>query len=314
MKPILISEYGGLGQEKHFGWKGTREEAEWMNLRACNALLVDLLGMPDRLLKSVPFMLPVAPWNEEYSFLLWRKQKDGKLAMTSLGRFYQLFQDLDGGRIPVTSTDRNLRVQGFRDQENVYLVLNHLGGQEVDIKVKHLLPPDVNFTEAKLSSIAFLDGQVRYLNDEPLPDTSTIKMLPDETALISLRLNKPLEKQTRIDERRVYAEERLLPITGKAQSFEIDIPKQQLNEIESATLRLGVARTGGFKENPRCSLNGKNLPVDLKWSSGVATFWGTVEIPLDPRRLKTKNVLRLKFDQAGGQISTASIVYRREVD
>jgi len=314
MKPILISEYGGLGQEKHFGWKGTRAEAEWMNLRACNALLVDLLGMPDRLLKSVPFMLPVAPWNEEYSFLLWRKQEDGKMAMTSLGRFYQLFRDLDGGRIPVQSSNRNLRVQGFRDGETVHLVLNHLGGEAVDIKFDHLLPSDISYTEATRSSIAFVDGQVSYRSDEAMPDLSGTRLLPDETALISFRLNQTPKKQPRIDERRVYAEEQLVPITGKSQSFKISIPTTELKKIESATLRLGVARTGGFKDNPRCSINGKQLPVGLKWSSGVATFWGTVDVPLDPDRLKKENNLRLQFDQPGGQISTASIVYRVSVD
>ena len=310
MKPILVSEYGGLGQEKHFGWKGTRAEAEWMNLRACNALLVDLLDMPDRLLKSVPFMLPVAPWNEEYSFLLWRKQEDGKMAITSLGRFYQLFSELEGGRIPVTSSDRNLRVQGFRDDQVVHLVLNHLGGKPIDVELDHLLPPGISYAEAKRSSIAFVDGQVRYLKDEALPNVDRIQLLPDETARLSFRLNQIPEKQPRLDERRAFASERLVDINGKAQTFQISIPKKDIEGLVNAKLRSGVARTGGFKKNPRCSINGKTIPVDLQWSSGVPTFWGTVDIPLDSNLLKNKNVLRLKFDQAGGQVSTASVVYR----
>ena len=310
MKPIVVSEYGGLGQEKQFKWEGTRAEAEWMNLRACNALLVDLLGMPDRLLKSVPFMMPVAPWNEDYSFLLWRKQDDGHLARTSLTRFYELFRDLEGGRIPVTSSQRNLRAQGFRDGQVVHLVLNHMGDEAVEIELDHLLPADLSYVEATRSSVAFVDGQVRYVNDEPLVDVSRVRLLPDETACLRFRLNRMPKKQPRIDERRVYAQERIVPITGENQTFTIAIPPQELEQLASATLRLGVARTGGFQQNPVSSLQGEPLPVELQWSSGVPTFWGTVEIPLDAARLRAENELAFQFDKPGGQISTVSIVYR----
>lgn len=310
MKPIVVSEYGGLGQEKQFKWEGTRAEAEWMNLRACNALLVDLLGMPDRLLKSVPFMMPVAPWNEDYAFLLWRKQEDGSLARTSLTRFYELFRDLDGVRIPVTSSDRNLRAHVFRNGQVVHVVLNHVGAEVVEVELDHLLPADLAYVEATRSSIAFVDGRVRYLKDEPLQDTSRIRLLPDETAVLRFRLNRMPKKLPRLDERRVYAEDRIVPITGDPQTLTLAIPAEDLEHLESATLRLGVARTGGFPVDPQGSCNGEPLRLPLKWSSGVPTFWGTVEIELDPAQLQAENELALQFEKPGGQISTASIIYR----
>ena len=309
-KPIVISEYGGLGQEGQFDWQGTRAEAEWMNLRACNALIMDLLGMPDRLLKSVPFMVPAAPWNDDYSFALWRKLPNGQLGRTSLGRFYQLFRDLKGGRVPVTSTHRNVRVHGFRDGQTVHLLLNHLGGEPVEISLKHLLPEGLRYTDATFSSIAFVDGQVRYRNDEPVADQSRVTLLPDETARLSFRLNKVPSPRERLDERRVYAVDRIVPIRAESQSFQIEIPQAEVGKIRGATLRLGLARTGGFAANPSASINGNPIDVGVSWSSGVPTFWGVVEIPLDLTHLQADNTVSVTFDKAGGQISTVSIVYR----
>jgi agarase len=312
-KPIVVSEYGGLGQESHFGWKGTHAEAEWMNLRACNALLMDMLGMPDRLLKSVPFMVPTAPWDDEYPFALWRKQPEGQLGRTSLGRFYQLFRNVRGGRLPVTSTNRNTRVHAFRDGYAVHLLVNHIGGESVDVNITHLLPERLHYTDATFSSVAFVDGKVRYRSDEPLPDHTRLTLQPDETARVSFRLSKMPTPTERIDERRSYADERIVAIGTEPHAFRIAIPKADLGTIHSATLRLGLARSGGFDTNPAITINGKPLGISLGWTAGVPTFWGAIEIPLDPAALQADNALSLTFDKAAGQISTAAISYRVRV-
>ena len=93
-------------------------------------------------------------------------------------------------------------------------------------------------------------------------------------------------------------------------SFQIEIPQAEVGKIRGATLRLGLARTGGFAANPSASINGNPIDVGVSWSSGVPTFWGVVEIPLDLTHLQADNTVSVTFDKAGGQISTVSIVYR----
>uniref|UniRef100_A0A7S2BR83 Uncharacterized protein n=1 Tax=Haptolina brevifila TaxID=156173 RepID=A0A7S2BR83_9EUKA len=139
--PHLISEYGG-------GFKMSMalpyEPAhDWFVLRGVNGKLLELLDRPDRLVKSIPFIVGRATWdvevgNKSYPFALWRQAADhkGPWLRTALWLFYELYSELDGHRVSSRSDQANLQAQAFANSSgSCWLLLNNLLDSEITVSI-----------------------------------------------------------------------------------------------------------------------------------------------------------------------------------
>lgn len=139
--PHLISEYGG-------GFKAKLTLPylpvhDWHVLKGVIGKLHELLDRPDRVLKSIPFIVGYAEWfkeigNASYPFTLWRKPHDqqGAYQPTSLRLFYELYAEVHGHRVSVSSSDANVQVQAFVNSTgSCWLLVNNLLQTETDVSI-----------------------------------------------------------------------------------------------------------------------------------------------------------------------------------
>ncbi|WP_221435566.1 hypothetical protein [Algisphaera agarilytica] len=316
-KPQMISEYGRIIKPQTDKEWPNRLKREVPVLGSFNGMLMMYLDHPDRMLKTVPYILGVGSWTygieggmrstEEApsDFLLFRRSGDNYVT-TGLELFYRFWKGIDGERRLTTVSDPDIRSHYFADGLRHTLVLHNMDTEERAVALD-------GFDGLDIAKVTL--RRLTAENEAPLLSEQTLFGLPDEisigvgqAAALLIDLRSPYEAERVQTETRVYASEYLKAIEA-GQPIEFVFEGLPAGEGD-AVLRLAIGRVPGLSLQPKVEVNGQTLEVPVDWSggdqAGRPTFFGLIEVPVPGDLLDdAATTFTLTFPDAGGKVASA---------
>jgi hypothetical protein len=145
IKPHAITEYGGIVKNEF------TLVSNMQSIRAQNAMIFGLFDREDRLEISIPFNTDEASWHITkqnnflpYKAVLWRPENMGVPKKDITGwvytnriHFYDLWKDVNGKRVFVSTSNPDIQVQAFTHDRQLYIALNNLAdtSQKIDFQL-----------------------------------------------------------------------------------------------------------------------------------------------------------------------------------
>lgn len=288
LRPILITECGSLQP-------GRGPSDYWLRLRSFSAYMHKFLRRPNEIDLCVPFAFLNVPWNPgsgNAAFI----PKEGEPANgpidgydpTPVTHFFDLWREFDGRRLPVTHNRDWLDVTAVHRGSKVYLALTNMSGQRLNVDLSGL--PSDNLQSAFQRRLFYRDGQVHYQDRVELDDLSAIEVDVEETTLVIVELNGPLQINNVRERRFAYAAK---TATSAKQATSYDIGVDRTTDIESAKLIIGVHKSGGLKTPLQGRLNGKPFRIGAGWAAEMQHLFAPVAIEIAPELVQSKNTIEL---------------------
>jgi len=346
-KPLIISEFGHQTIHPQFGpWKN--DFKPWLYMTTVIRQWLTYMERPEVEL-TVPFILGEsakghAPQRGMAIYTRPDAPDNFALKVTRFREFYQFFKELQGWRVPTKVNDGQhgdaLRVRSLLDGNVAYLLIHNSRGFPRHPAVAALEP--ILGRDAAGRPVTIVGAEVRRLyyegkipdpqRDEtasgglhieqvadyqPLTDLAKLALRGEETAIVRLTLSAAPSIESRLTELNSYAPATLLEIKP-GETLEVKLPVSTWpGRIVGARICLGLARDGGFAENPEVKINGAAVrDFDVTWSRGVKGFHGIAIGSVSPESLRAgDNTLTLTFRHVenGGSprlVSTRLVVDR----
>ncbi|EWH08976.1 beta-agarase [Catenovulum agarivorans DS-2] len=315
-KPIMITEYGKIPQGNMSTMPYSEERSAGMLYSALGQLMT-FMDHPDRLIRTVPFILGKASWTYGMTnthvpgnanpYLLWRRLADGKTYVkTDLMKFYYFWKGVEGEWRYSSSNNPDVRVHMLADNNKLNVIMMNLDNQAKTARLTGL-----NNVKAQSVTVRSLTTNVT----KPELNQSLIKNIPDELELkageivmLQVQLNEPQKPQQSVKEHRIYADNYLQDIKGGQQ---INFTFNQVPTGKgSAILRLSPARKLGSQPLPSTvHINGTPLTLPTNWAGddqkGRNMFYGMVELEIPMQALKPQSTVSLMYPDDGGKVASA---------
>ncbi|MGC6506504.1 MAG: beta-agarase [Coraliomargaritaceae bacterium] len=318
--PFVISEYGGRDHGLERGpWSPLRD---WQFMKAFSPLMLSFMDRPDRIMKSIPFIVGKAEWGTKdgipYSWRLLRQanevpgQTSEDWVFTEQIKFYELWSDVNGSRVWTESSNPDVMMDCYVDGNQAYLILSNLSTVSETVELE-VLNTQQNEVEAVKVKHLYLQDDTPVLAEEEQSDAPRHFTLGAEaTAILAYRFADPILVNQRYEETKYYASDYNQAIhSGEAISFSI-------NEIKECTeakavLRIGFGREQELSRKPVVRFNGELLevPQNLRGSEQARrpAFFGLLEIPVPEALIQLNNTISIEFPDSGGRVSSVTMRY-----
>ncbi|NMH86574.1 T9SS type A sorting domain-containing protein [Flavivirga algicola] len=315
VKPHAITEYGAI--EKGYG-DDYSDIASVQTVQAINHILFNLLEREDKLVNSIPFITGKATWHitaennyQPYQAVLFKPTNIGEPTpagweYTPRIHFYELWKDVKGKRVMITSDNPDVQAQAFADNQKLFVALNNL---------------DDNTQTANLTMLSNLSGlvdvKIKALKIYPqtMPDMSietvtsapgSIDLIKGETVVLEYTFSDPIEFDNALRRKTYYSDVHLQPISANSEiQFAFD-------NVETgngfATLRMSIGRKHNVSKKPIVNINGITIEVPDNWKgydqANRDDFFGMIEIPFSAVILQETNTVSITFPDSGGNVSS----------
>lgn len=321
IKPHAISEYGGIEKGYPAGYSDVKSI---QSVKSINHILFNLLEREDRLLLAIPFITGKATWHineannyEPYGAVLWRPKNIqptdnpnkpilSDWVYTARIHFYQLWNEVKGERIFISSNNPDVQVQAFRNDNEIYVALNNLddANQTVSLNFAKGLAGLQNVRIKTLK--IFREDDPIYTDNTTTDAPASIELVAGETAILTYTFKALSEFENTIYSKNYYTTEYLKSI--KADS-EISFEFQNVDTGTGyASIRLSIGRKHDKSKAPQITVNGNrvNVSSNLKGydQANRDDFFGMIEIPVTMDFIETENEVIVKFPDSGGRISS----------
>lgn len=320
-KPLMITEYGKIpeGNMNMLPYSAERSAAM---LYSINGQHMTFMDHPDRLIKTVPFLLGKAMWTYTMKgpgepghanpFLLWRKTKEGDFVTTDLTLFYEFWKGVKGNWRASHSSNPDVRVQFLSDERQMIVALANLDRRAKTVKLSGL--NNLATKAVKLRTLAVHEKQPsvkeRSLNGIP----EEIDLSPGMGAILFIDLEEPVITRFKVEEYRAYATDYLKDIVADEPihfTF-VDTPTGP----GSAILRLSPGRELGKAVLPdSIKLNDHTLKLPDNWAgddqAGRSNFFGMIEVLVPMDYLKSVNDIEIVYHDTGGKVACVVLQVNR---
>ncbi|MDF1850512.1 MAG: DUF4038 domain-containing protein [Verrucomicrobiales bacterium] len=301
--PILVTETGTLQN-------GRRPSDNWFRLMAYSAYLNKSMQRPDQIDLFVPFIFLHMSWNPNSGDAAFAPKPDVTKGWekkdfdpTTTAHFFDLWQDFDGRRLPVSFTRDWLDVTAVHDRNRISLAVTNMGGRQLALDLSGVAER-VEATEVLQKRLNYQGGEVVFEPNHTV-DASAVPVDVNETTVIQLVLEKPLAPVGRLRLDRWYAEETAVKKTGVPVKFPVVV--ENPDRVTNARLVVGLHRSGGITENFGVQVNGTDIAVDPGDAAEFSEFFAPLDADLPVDLLKTENEVTLQM-QEGTTITSVQIV------
>ena len=279
-------------------------------LQATIANTLTFLDHPHVIQKAVPFLLPNSwEWDEKYYAQLFVPDlytDQTTPVPTHLINFFRFFRDVKGRRVKAICNDPDIQTRAFVDKNKLFLILNNLSANNESLTLYGLSSTDVQIRRIGRNK----DFSGRY-NEEniTLPNSPQIlKLNGYETAIVVVEFDEDIKCTSKINEVICYGDRITVPASEA--TFKIKTPKNQ--NIEYATLRIGLTRNINLEKTPELFVNGNKIElVEESCAERLEDkeYATTKIVMIDPKILKETNIVDISFsDEEQGVIG--SVVLR----
>lgn len=327
MKPYVISEYGAASHcVRSEGWSPRKDT---YLLRSTNSLLMSFLERPDTIAKTVPFIVIKAEWGRTsvpYGPRLMIQEFERSNVATEtnwvysdLVLFYNLWSEVKGTRIDTWSSDLDIQVDAYVDDNDAYIILNNLEFDDAEVKLNAFGLDIANIAAVNIKHLLTSDdvieaSSIEESNSTSLPESVTID--GEGTVIIKVTYNSNIAIDNTSDEVKYYSNDFKQAITANT-TITFNINDVIIGSSGEAILRLGIGREHGKSLSPTVMVNTTAVvvPADFrgydqvngKVHSGRDSYFGVIEIPVSLSALEASNTITVEFPDAGGFVSTAAL-------
>lgn len=317
VKPLLISEYGGRDHSNE--WKPWSPDRDWSFMKSYSPLMMQFMKRPDRMLKTIPFIVNKAEWgrtNVPYGPRLMRQAFEAAgetgehWVFSGLVKFYELWANVNGKRVLTKTNNNEILTDTYIDGNKIYIALSNLAFKDEDL---HL-----NIEGISTDAIGSITAKHLYGNTQSLPilETTTINLIQGDinfnlkaeaTAIIEITLSDTHEITEIVNETSYYASNYKQAIVAN-NPISFSFSEVLNSENTYAMLRIGVGRKHDKNLFPVVTLNGKVLESPSNYSGDPQTlrkgFFGLLEIPIRNDQIGATNTVEVTFPDTGGFISS----------
>lgn len=300
-KPLIVTEYGGMDTP------GT-EIGFWMNLRSVNALMVNLMQHSDIIPMAMPFIVPVSWWSRKNpktdAFQLFRYDEKGNMHLTPNRHFLDLWEQVDGIRIPAEASAPDVRLVALRNGKKIFLAVSNLTLRRLSLNLETALG-NAKIVSASQRRLYIENGKICF-QTESRSDLNHIPLAFDETSVLVLELDHDPGFTGTLDRQLAYGDAILLPTGGGEQTVSIRLDEHR-GRPEKSVLRVGVWRMNGFSRNASVAVNGRRFPLPLAKTAGRGSFFAPIEIGIPPEILEKENRISLSVPEKDGLIVSVAL-------
>ena len=319
VKPHALTEYGGIEDGYGETYSDIRSA---QSLRSINHLLFNFLEREDDVLISVPFITDKSEWFldpanncEPYAGALWRLVNhdgttcSGTFEYTWRINFFELWQDVQGERGVIETSDPDVQAQLFVDGSTAYVAVNNLADSTQTLDLQFLSGTSglqsVEMRQMEIPTDAALQPTYTETTQSSAPESVTLDS--GGTAVLVYNFDSPLEFNKTVQSEKYYSTTHLQPITAnQAMTFNFD-GVQTASEGE-ATLRMSIGRKHDRSKAPEVTVNGTTVDVPTDWKgydqANRDDFFGMIEIPVPIELLNASNTVSVTFPDSDGRVSS----------
>lgn len=319
IKPLVISEF--CAQTNHMKETYWSPYRDWLQMKSISSMWLSFMERPNRIAKAVPFVVLKATWyNAEYPYQhrLMRKasEEDGETGdhwvFTEFIKVYELWADVRGRRIDTWSTDPDIQVDAYVEENRANVVLNNLEFTPRTIGL-NLMGQDSRVVENMRIKHLYLKGDRPVLDTMEYPEApATFTIAPEGTAVITYTFENPdnLDTPGISSETKYFADSYLQPIDSKTPAYFRISGVEKGNDGEGI-LRLGIGRDHGQSLQPAVLFNDSLLQVPSDFSGDAQSarerFFGVLEIPVPFHLIESENIISIDFPESGGHVSSVAL-------
>lgn len=301
--PILITECGSLQN-------GREPSDNWLRLYAWNAYLTKSMQRPDQIELFVPFIFLHMPWNPNSGDAAFTPKTDRQrhrsiedFDPTIVAKYFELWRDFDGRRLPVEFDRKWLDFVAVHDGQKVSIAITNMGGRQLAIDLSQLAQR-IEATKVTQTRLNYHHGEVVF---EPIlaVDAAGVPIDVNETTVIHLLAARPITPAGKFQQKRLYAPETAVKCSGKPVSF--DIAMEDASTVVSARLVIGAHRNGGISKPLEITLNGVPNTIDAGDAREFTEYFAPLETAFDPSQLRSENIVTINAEP-GTTITSVQIV------
>ncbi|MDO6719433.1 hypothetical protein Q4575_08480 [Psychrosphaera sp. 1_MG-2023] len=328
VKPFIVSEYGAaIHSMFNQGWSPHRNT---LQLRAINSMLMAFLERPNLILKTIPFNVVKAEWGRTTvpygpRLMVQKFEREGAGAgdewvYSDLVMFYQLWSDVKGTRIDTHSSDPDVLVDSYVDDNTSYVILNSLEFDDVEIDLNTFGLASNNVTAVEIKHLKTTDAAdvASVLETTTLNELPQSVVLGSEATMIIKTTWSDVIAQTECNNEAKYYGDKVTVEIEKNTPITSTINDVVLGEQGEAILRIGLARDHGKSLSPVVTINGTTVTVPNDFRgydqkngrnlSGRDNFYGVIEIPVPYSLLSENNEISVNFTDDGGRMASTTLM------
>lgn len=317
VKPHAITEFGGI--EKGFG-DNYSDIRSVQSIKSINHILFNLLDRENNMMLAIPFIGSKATWHitqannyQPYGSVLWRPKEIGvpidantEWVFTPRVHFFELWKDVKGSRVQVSSENPDIQTQAFVDGDKLYLALSNLDEESLTVDLDRFDKQD-NVSSVRIKSLKIWeDKDPVYIDNIQSSVPSQLTLLADETVVLEYVFNENISFTNTIRNTKYYTNEHLQSISGKL-SFHFS-GVETGNNGGIANLRMSIGRKHNKSKKPKVHVNGNQVDVPDNWAGGDQAkrddFFGMINIPVPFEYLNADNEVSIQFPDSEGRVSS----------
>lgn len=303
--PMLITETGTLQN-------GRKPSDNWFRLMAWSAYLNKSMQRPDQIDLFIPFIFLHMSWNPNSGDAAFTPKPDvakgwemKDFERTEMAYFFDLWQDFDGRRLPV-SFDRDwLDVVAVHDGQQVSLAITNMSGRQISVDLSGL-SKKINSSKTTQTRLNYHKGEVVFEPQHEV-DAAAVPVDVNETTIVRFALPEELtlSPRTTLQQKRWYAGETAVKSQSDALEFPVTVENHQ--KVRKAQLLIGVHRNGGLTEPLSVSVNGTEVAVDSGDAGEFSEFFAPLDANFPADILKKENSVSIQ-SQEGTTITSVQIL------
>ncbi len=316
VKPLAISEYGGI--ESGYG-DDYSDIANIQSVRAINHILFNLLDREDRMMISIPFISGKAEWHinegnnyQPYQAVLFKPTNIGEpnpngWEYTPRIHFYDLWKNVIGKRVSITSDNPDIQVQAFNDDKKVFVALSNLDESDKTINL-NMISSLEGLENVRIKRLKIYDQSLPIFTDEVVMSApNNITLIADETIVLEYTFADKIAFDEAIRFKNYYTSSHLKTISAN-QTIAFNFNDVTNTNVASATLKMSIGRKHNVSKMPVILVNGTQVTVPTNWKgydqANRDDFFGTIDIPVPANLIQTNNSVSIQFPDSGGRVSS----------
>jgi agarase len=228
---------------------------------------------------------------------------------TTIANYFELWRDFDGRRLPVNFDRDWLDVVAVHDRKRISLAVTNMGGRQIAVDLAGVAKR-LGVNTATQTRLNYHQGEVVFEPEHEV-DAAAVPVDVNETTVVRLLLDDPLDPAKRLRLNRWYATKTAVKSDGSVVSFNVDVDRP--DTARSAELIIGVHRRGGLTQPLVVKVNGGSITVDPGDASEFSEFFAPLDASVPVSLLRNKNEITIKA-QAGTTITSVQLMTRSKTD
>jgi hypothetical protein len=317
----VISEFGGIAGSTYSDINNVQ------SIRSQNAMLFGLLERQDVTELTIPFTTGKSTWHITeannylpYKAVLFKPVPFGvpldqvtSWEYTDRIYFYELWKNVSGDRIELNSTHPDIQIQGFRDENKLFLGLNNLDDFDRSVSLQLQSVTGATLNDVRIKSLIINPNEEAQFTDQTtlvLPESYNLKA--NETVVFEYTYDNTFSYDNAIILNRHYTNESTVQAITANSSMTYTFSNVPSSSIASATLRMSIGRKHDKSKSPTVVVNGQTLSVPTNWmgydQANRDDFFGMIEIDVPAESLQASTSVTLTFPDSGGHLSSLVLI------